>query len=64
MAKKIHAKQLGNKFILREGYLKEEYFEDAIKERINTFKTIFPKCRIDVRRNKHGARIIAYEKKD
>lgn len=62
MAKKIHAKQLGNKFILREGYLKEEYFEDAIKERINTFERNFPRCKIDVRRNKHGARVIAYER--
>jgi len=62
MAKKTHGKEIANKFILRENYLKDEYFEDAIVKKKNAFKQCFPKCDIIVRRNKHGARVIVYEK--
>ena len=62
MYKAKHRKQLGNKFVLRENYIKEEYFEDGIKEVINQLKREYGNCVIEVKRNKHGARVIAYER--
>lgn len=62
MSREINRKQLANKFILREGYLKKQFFEDAIEEKILEFKTRFPECIIDVKKNEKGARIIVYQK--
>ena len=62
MYKGTHRKQLGNKFVLRENYIKDEYFKDAIKEVSTQLKKEYKNCIIEVRTNKHGARVIAYEK--
>lgn len=62
MNKEINRKQLANKFILKEGYLKKEFFEDAIQDKICEFKRRFPECIIEVKRNENGARIIVYQK--
>ena len=54
-----------NQFFLRENYPTNEAFENAIEKRLkNSFWNYGckQKATVKIRRNKHGARVIAYRK--
>ena len=58
-----YGRQVFNQFFLRENYLNNDAFEEAIDERLkNPYWDYgnYKKARIEIIRNKHGARVIAY----
>ena len=57
---KIHKKQLENSSLLKENYMRQEFFEEAVQAKITEFKMKYPKAEVSIQRNKHGARVIAY----
>lgn len=61
MAKR-YGKELKNKSLLKENFVREEFFEDAVKEKEAEFKRRFPNAEIVIKRNKNGACVTAYEK--
>ena len=69
--KSRHVKQVFNKFILRDSFISPEDFESKIKEQVSIIEKSWwlyknsntGKGIVKVHRNKHGARIIAYDYK-
>lgn len=59
---KKHGKEVANKPLLYENFTRKDYFEEEVKEYIHYFERKYSNCEIVVKRNKHGARIIAYQK--
>lgn len=61
MAKR-HGKELETKFLLKENFVRVDFFEDAVKEKGNEFKRRYPTAEIVIRRNRNGASVTAYTK--
>ncbi len=57
-------KQLENRFVRKDGFLKEEYFRDRVKELEEYFRKRYPNAIIENHNNKHGTRIVVYEKRN
>ena len=73
--KQQHGRQIFNKFFLRDSFITSNSFETAINEIISYLEKAWWLCKnpktgqcgnpiIQVHRNKHGARIIAYNSKN
>ncbi|MBO5141401.1 MAG: hypothetical protein J6C46_00090 [Clostridia bacterium] len=61
--------QVSNKFFLKDNYRDETYYEKAVQkevQRLQEFYWLYEGRKVGivtVHRNKHGARVIAYNKK-
>jgi len=58
-----YGRQVFNRFFLRENYLNDEAFNEAIAESLkNPYWDLgnSEKARIKITRNNHGARVVAY----
>ena len=63
MKKNMHGKkELEQKNLLRDNFLKEEYFQEAVKTEEEHFKMKYPDSEICKNWNKHGCRIIVYSR--
>ncbi len=56
------AKELDNEFLLRENYMRKEFFEEAVRDKEKEFKRKYPNAGIIKKRNKHGCRLTVIER--
>ena len=54
-------KEIYNNFLLYENFLSKAYFEEEVEKLKIYLKTTYPGAQIIVKRNKVGARVLAYK---
>lgn len=60
---KRHQKEIDSDMFLYENFLRKDYLYIAVQEKKDYFKLKYPNCDVVERCNKHGVRIIVYEKR-
>lgn len=56
------SREVDRKFILRENYMREDAFQEAVKDKKREFAKKYPNADVNVKWYKHGCRLTVRER--